>query len=295
MLWDLKSPYDTTLRKWSKARQDAWDDCERKYYYQYRAAAKGSKHPQKIEITGLKPKMPMARLIAKIVHASIADFIRAALSESSLPDINALFEKRWTKVTSDPVKVLLEFANGRGLTPPLIEQAGQECRKLLGDFLIIWPEYANDEVLYIYDPDSHPDWFLCGSIGVYGQPDLIIRREKYLVIDWKTGEEPDDYAENNLEMSTGIYLACFDHYGDRRAFPEEFEGMFHYLPTHAKSHVITRTGEDYERFTDWVDEKVVVMPETFMEEHYIPDPAKWKCRACNFATVCHDGKQLLDT
>ncbi len=293
MLWNFKSPVDSSTHKWSMARQEAWDDCQRKYYYQYRGSAKQSKHPQKDQITKLKQKRTLAHLKGEIVHAALSDYIRY-FSEGKPEAMTTLFETRWSKMIAKPEDALIEFTNGRGLAAALIEQARIDSLKLLDNFVQMWPEYEKDEILYIDDPDDYPGWFNCGGLGVYGRPHLIVKRDKNTIVNWKTGEEPDDFSDNIYEMSTSIYMACFDYNGNIRAYPEEFEGLFQYLPTKSKSKKITRTQNDYEQFIESIDEIINDLPDSFMEERYIPDPAKWKCKNCNFATVCHDGRQLLD-
>jgi hypothetical protein len=293
MLWNFKSPFDATIHKWSMARQEAWDDCQRKYYYQYKGAAKASKHPLKDQISKLKQKRTLAHLKGELVHAALSDFIRS--NNGGTPEeIATLCDKRWAKMMAKPEETLIDFTNGRGLALPLIEQARMDCQRLLENFVEMWPEYANDEILFIDDPDDHPGWFNCGGLGVYGRPHLILKRDKYTIVNWKTGEEPDDFSENIYEMSTSIYIACFDYMGNIRAYPEEFEGIFQYLPTKSKSKIITRNQNDYEQFIESVEEIISDLPDSYMEERFIPDPAKWKCKNCNYATVCHDGRQLLE-
>jgi hypothetical protein len=199
------------------------------------------------------------------------------------------------KLLAEPHESLLEFINGRGLQAAIIEQTGVECRRLLNNFLSIWPEFKDREIVYVDNPDDYPGYYLCGNHGIYARPDLVISNgNKYLLVNWKTGEEPDDYSDNELEMAMSIFLACFDYNGASRARPEDFEGIFYYLPTQKKSHKIVKTKDEFEQMADSIDEKLHQLPESLIEAHYIPDPAKWKCKPCNFATICHDGRQLLD-
>jgi CRISPR/Cas system-associated exonuclease Cas4 (RecB family) len=294
MLWDFNSPDDPYLTKWSKARHEIYDDCERRFFYQYRGGSSFSKHPLKAEIIKLKQKKTITRVRGEIVHAAISHFIRARLEKSDNSDIYYFLEKQWQKMMEFPEAGLLEFVNSHGLTPAMIEQTKADCVRLLTNFLEIWVTLDGFEIVYIDNPSDFPGYFLCGSHGIYARPDLIIKNGKYSIIDWKTGNEPDDYSDNILEMSMSIYLASFDYNGNIRVEPEEFEGLFYYLSTKTHSPKIVRTNADFDKFIDTIDEKISQIPETFMEEHYIPDPAKWKCKACNFATICHDGKQHLD-
>lgn len=294
MLWDLTSPYDSLLRKWSKTRQDFWDECERKYFYRYCAALTGSRHPLKSEIQRLRRKNTISHRIGEIVHAAIADYIRDESLPGRAASISPILDKRWRQYMETPGDSLLEFTNGHGLTSVLIEQARAECQKLLGDFIAIWSEYRGQEILHIDDPADHPGWFWAGGNAVYARPPLIVKQDRYRVIHWKTGEEPDDYADNNLEMSASIFLACYDYNGDCRRSPDELEGVFYYLPARKQSHVIIRTSDDFDQFSDYVDEKLGLIAESLVEEHYATDPARWKCKSCKFAIICHDGKRLLD-
>jgi|WetSurMetagenome_2_1015567.scaffolds.fasta_scaffold23155_3 hypothetical protein len=293
MLWNLESPYDSFIPKWSQARQDSWDLCERLFFYRYRATSGESRHPARDKIAALKKRKPIQVAKGEIIHHAIAGLLGSNPSGNKM-NINDALGYVWQKELSNPENRLIEFVNGRGLTTTLLDQYRQECLRLLESYTAIWKQFSGEEIVYIENHEAYPGWFLCGNIAVYARPDIILKRDKYLILDWKTGAEPDDYADNILEMSTSIYLACYDFDGRSRASLDEIEGAFVYLPSEKVSPLIQRTQKDYDKFSQLIEEKVNAFHVSLVEEHYTPDPAKWKCRACNFATICRDGKLLLE-
>jgi hypothetical protein len=293
MLWNFESPYDSFIPKWSQARQDSWDLCERQFYYRYRANSGDSSHPAKDKINSLKKRKTIQVAKGEIVHLAIIDLLKSPSIWNQLA-ISESLDRIWNRLLADPEYTLIEFVNGRGLTAALLKQYKQECNRLLENYIALWKKFTTDEIVYIENHEAFPGWFLCGNIAVYARPDIILKRDKYLILDWKTGAEPDDYADNILEISTSIYLACIDFDGRSRASFDEIEGAFVYLQSQKVSPPIQRTQKDYDKFSQLIDEKVNAFHVSLVEEHYTPDPAKWKCRACNFATLCRDGRLLLE-
>ncbi len=291
--WNFASPW-SSIRKWSKTRDNCWEDCRRKYYYEYIAVKKESDHPKKDTIKELKNLKTLPILKGEIIHEAIARYIRDWVETRTQHRPMEYFEHHWKIKESNFKHSLVEFTNGQEIAHERLAEAKTDCMIQVGNFEEIWPEYQVKEILYLDDPLNYANWFMCGNFGVYAKPDLIVNDEKFIIIDWKTGKERDDDAENNLQLSASIFLACFDDKGKARNFPNEFLGYYYYLKTKSLSEAVVRSLDDYQAFIDFIERRMKVIPETLEIKEYPPDPIKWKCERCQFATICEEGRCFLD-
>jgi len=291
--WDFTSPW-SNIRKWSKTRDNCWEECKRKYYYEYIAIQKKSTRPEKDKIKELKKLKTLPILKGEIVHEAIANYIRESVEAGAKDAPMAYFEYIWKIKEGNFKYSLVEITNGQEITNAQLIEAKSDCRILISNFEEIWPTFAEKEIMYLDDPSKIANWFMCGKFGVYAKPDLIVKDEKYIIIDWKTGQERDDDAENNLQLSASVFLACFDEKGAVRNFPNEFVGYFYYLKTKSYSEPAMRTLDDYRAFIEYVDKRMNIIPESLEAEGYAPSPIRWKCTRCQFATICKEGQVYLD-
>lgn len=298
---------------WSSSRKNTFQECKRKYYYNYYLAHNGWEDdaPEESKLAyRLKKLTGIYLILGNAVH-EVAEYASKVVdSTGEYPDkkkmtdkIRFLLNTAW-KESQEPDKwlsspnqyfMLQEFYYGNGLSDNLIQKIKRRLYKAVEN-LYESPTIkdlvkSNCTLELVEDMDT----FEFNNTPVYAIPDVVYTGEddQWYVVDWKTGQEYDKHADQ-LNLYALYVKNRFD------IDPRRMVGRVEYLLTgNAKEIDINR--ESLKKSKKEVAQSIENMKE------YLKDPEKnipcdkeefpltknrQRCKWCNFYEM--DKEELGD-
>lgn len=210
---------------WSHSRRRTFQECPRKYYYQYYGSHNGweSDAPESVRLAyQLKNLTTLAEEIGAAVHECASMAVHQARSGAPPPEVNALYRqarRRLNRAWSDSanraawqqspkrLRMFQEFYYDTGIGETRIAAAKEQLHNCLNNLLIStsfreavaapFTEVKNVEQFITFNIDDTP---------VHAVPDLIYRNGdgSWRVVDWKSGQARGDAG--NQAMVYALYL-----------------------------------------------------------------------------------------
>jgi PD-(D/E)XK nuclease superfamily protein len=203
-LADLKNDFS-----WSKSRHETFDQCRRKYFYQYYGSWGGwdAKAPELARVLyRLKQMKNLDLQVGTAVHTVIEEAIREMRAgrtpslERSRERVRALLNQCWTESRGgrwrdEPKRYscLFEHYYGPLPEPDRIDRVRAKALACVdGFFALRWYEFLREtaaaDFLSVEDLDS----FDLDGVRVIVKPDVALRRDgRFHLFDWKTGKATD--------------------------------------------------------------------------------------------------------
>lgn len=210
---------------WSHTRRAVFQECPRKYYYQYYGSHNGWEDtaPENARLTyRLKNLTSLSLEIGGAVHEAAANAIHRARSGASLPTANDLYEaarvrmnKAWAESLDRPAwerspkqkRMFHEFYYDTGIGDDKIAESRVILRTCLANLLASksfreavaapFVEVKNVEEFVTFYIDDTP---------IHAVPDLVYRKgdDTWTVVDWKSGKSRDEDTDQALVYA--LYL-----------------------------------------------------------------------------------------
>ncbi|MFC2091824.1 PD-(D/E)XK nuclease family protein, partial [Elusimicrobiota bacterium] len=251
---------DPPAWSWSSSRASVFNECKRKYLYNYYLSHKGWLQNAPIyhkQAYRLKKLTNLHLLLGTVVHQAAEYVVTSLKKDKAIPDINVLFDNNIRKSFFDAYNnsrilwdgekraqwedgllrnqmILQEYYYGAGnsyeqVRSSLKDQIGMRIKikrekcmgNLLGSHTV--DEIKKNENCSI-DVLEDMDTFDFQGTPVYAIPDLVFRKENgtCTVVDWKTGKE--DSAHINQISVYCIYMREKKHIDE-----ESLVGRLEYL------------------------------------------------------------------
>ncbi len=298
---------------WSSSRKGTFDECRRKYYYNYYLAHNGWEDGADEEARlayKLKKLTGIHLLLGSAVH-EVADYAaKIVKSENRLPSEDTMIEKvrfllnsAW-KESQQPdlweqnpnrYLILHSFYYGDGLSRDVVDKIKNKLYAAVPNIL---KSKTFKEILSCGGDSiklhESMDTFSLFDVDIYAVPDLVYKNSsgKWVVADWKTGKEHDSHP-SQIHVYC-LYLA--DKYG---VAAEEMTGRVEYLLTGVTREVEV-TGDSLDTAVQEIKESIEKMKKELKDSEQNIPLAKEKyplarhrhfCRYCNFYQLCREELQ----
>ena len=298
---------------WSYSRRDAFEQCPRRYFYQYYAASKrGSRLGDAGQRVRFLKELSNRHLRAgKLLHLGIAQFLRNSLAGDVVDPsglarwIVGLFDKDVAYSTNDPhglnpgtgrhrPVLLTEFYSGRPDAEDLCLAARDRMAAGFETFCKS-PSYAQfRELANYFDVSVEKRISILGlPFKVRGQVDFAFRdRSSVFVVDWKIGDASS--ADDSLQLAAYAMWACQDfgvepeavhlvkgHLASGTTVAEQMDGA-------AIRRARVRMMQDVERMAAMDGYGC-----DGNEDAFTPCVQPAVCSSCSFLEVCQEGRACL--
>ena len=125
---------------------------------------------------------------------------------------------------------------------------------------------------------------------MWAQVDLAtqVSDDRIVITDWKTGDER--WFDSNTDEQMGVYILwAIDRFS---APPPQVSAELIFLRT-GELKSIEKSENQLEELKVSISMRAQKMLSVQNENDFTPKPAERKCRECNFATICPEGKQFI--
>jgi hypothetical protein len=201
---------------WSQSRRGTFQECPRKYYWQYYGSWKGweADAPAEAQLAYRLKKITNVHLfVGGLVHDLAARAILDARGGKSPRSAGALIEEgkrrlnqaylesqkkaQWEK-RPKWLTMFHEFYYGKGPSGTVIERIKEKFTSCVQNLLASqsYREALQAPFVEVWSVDQEMTTFQLGGHTIYAQPDLLYRMGdgEYRIVDWKTGEEGELHA-----------------------------------------------------------------------------------------------------
>jgi ATP-dependent exoDNAse (exonuclease V) beta subunit len=295
---------------WSLSRENTYNECPRKYYFQYYASHNGwLKESDEFATKAyqLKHLQNLYLLLGESIHDVCASVVQNIVNKET-PDEEMLIKKikgvlnrayldsknkiEWSKKVKIR-KMLHEIYYQNRLPERRVEQIKERidrcCGNLLGsNTLTDLMENRQIEIIEI----EQLNYFMIENTKIYVKIDLLLKVDNdYMIVDWKTG------SENDFQKQLSIYaLYLKEQYNvGTSQIKARLENL---LKGDSTEHAFT--DEDITSIRDEIKLSILRMQELVENqeinqprpyETFEPSPRETKCSNCNFLEIC-DANQL---
>jgi predicted RecB family nuclease len=293
---------------WSFSRQQIFQSCRRRYYYNYYASHNGWEFdaPQESRLAyRLKQLGNIYTALGNGVHETAQSLVARVMEGRKLPDVAEIEEeirrhlRRVWKSSQENreqflirprrVDMLREFYYGTGVSDDVVERINQrivQTAEALAE-CPVWAELSRKDAQVVACEQF--DTVEIAGTPVYAVPDLIYKTAggQWVIVDWKTGEE----AEENRDQVALYVLFVREKYG---ASPEQITARLEYL--NLKSSMEMRfTPEELqaveknalasmEEMKGLLSDPALNVPRP--KEEFALTEAREQCPWCNFYELC---------
>lgn len=279
---------------WSRTAQNIWDDCKLQFYFQYISRYHKQVPPDKKRtIARLKRLNKFNFWKGQVVHDVIKYFLDINREKGEEvtrgTDLIRYFEEKAESDSTKFQETITEYHNGVSISRERVDEAIDDGRRQVHNFLELWPEYsANEYILH-----ETLEQFLLGrpNIRVWAKCDLVTKDEngEILITDWKAGREEYEDVDTSDQIGAYILWAIAKRIADD---PFAIKAEFVFLKN-GRRKASRRTIAQLEELTS----KIVKLTSTYFEvshlNHLPPNPDKWRCVECNYCSLCKYGKRFV--
>lgn len=304
------SPYPTF--SWSLSRHKTLTSCARKYGYEYYFSHNGwlsyNVEPYHQQVYRLKKLQSMPILFGQIVHRYIEQAINDYLQTGKAPTVEELIQlgrgqlnaafidstRRLEFWRQKPNKyyMMQEIYYHGTLSPELVQDYKERLRLVFNHFLMseTFQQITSQKgSLRIGEPEQFRSMKI-EDVQVFVVMDFHYydeMRDKWIIVDWKTGGESDDDRQQ---------LALYAYYVQQkyRVSLAQIEVYNEYLLT-GKRKKYSFTDIDMENILYTFQRSVLEMKK-YQADIFSNEPVdiedfeqtqeKWHCRGCNFRELC---------
>jgi len=293
---------------WSNSRKSTFEECKRKYYYNYYLSHNGwedDADEMSKKAYRLKNMTGIHLILGSAVHEAAEYTCKIISGSGKLPEKKVLIDKvrfllnqAW-KESKNPRQwmqspkryfMLYEFYYGYGISEKVIGKIKKKMNASVPNILnskTVRDIVNNDCTVKITE---EVDKFNIEATPVYAIPDLVYRADSdnWIVVDWKTGRENE---EHDSQINTySMYL--IEKHGVN---PDNITGRIEYLTTgKARDVEISRNSiqENKEKIRNSISEMQECLADAEnnipleMGEYPMMENRKL-CKWCNFYELCH--------
>jgi CRISPR/Cas system-associated exonuclease Cas4 (RecB family) len=297
---------------WSSSRKETFNECKRKYYYNYYLAHNGWEDgaPEESRLAyRLKNMTGIHMILGNAVHEAAEYALKSIAGSEPAPARDILLDmvkrklnQAWKQSKTPQLFLrqpkqhfmLYEFYYGYGIPQSVIEKVKTKMENSVSNIL-------NSETLREVLADNcrirfaeQMDTFELFGTSIYAVPDLVFERPggDWVVVDWKTGKEHDSHpSQINIY---GMYLKHKLAIGH-----DNITGRVEYLVT-GKNREVLINEETLNQSCSQIKNSIIEMKEFLLDpDENIPlDKESYPltkhtrfCKWCNFYQLC---KEELD-
>lgn len=288
---------------WSKSRDDLFQYCKRKYYYQYYGYWDGwNKDSPSREIYILKNLINKQMWIGQVVHDGIKNLLllyKASMDISLSNLLNRIKDRLNTEFSISKSKFYRQFPKKVGLFEHeydllITKDEWDETFKSAEDNI---KNFYNSDILQLIKKTNTKNWifledflsFDYDGTKIYLQIDFAMKEEgKISIFDWKTGQERDD-------AKIGLQLSSYSFYVLQKwnLSPEKIEVKVYNINLD-KLDSFNITNEIINKTKEYIQSSISGMKSLLTDqtnnianiENFPLTENKLKCSNCNFKRLC---------
>ena len=275
---------------WSVSRQNAWENCPKAYYYQYIHSWKVG-WEEKENFTLLKNLQTLP-----LIHGThISTVLRRLLNKELSPDIESLkelFDKEMRETIEKGENRITELYNGIGVSKSYFERHIEDGKKEIENFMLgVYPRIKSMKMMLV---DKRDKYTMEGRT-FYSAPDFlgIDNKSVWHLMDWKSGTGKGT-SESFLDMQLATYAFYAIYFVAKGKMPKRMKLYAVFLQDMSKNIEKYLTREMLKNTKSRIFEMHDNILKRSMSGPFPAFPEEKKCRFCNFATICDEGKYFLD-
>lgn len=301
-------PYPTF--SWSQSRDALFQECERKYYYNYYAAHNGwldSATEQQRRAYRLKKLVNLHLVLGTIIHEMAHQVIAQVYSDSTYDHVAVWIQNvknrlnqayleskqvdRWQRMPNKTMMLHEMYYEGQ-LPEKTVQLIRDKIEPCVSNFFqsATFSEVQNDRQLELMEAENMKTTPFEDD-HLYVIPDLVYRRSDgvVVIVDWKTGKE---YEQNEDQTLLYAMYAC-EHY---QVPLGQIEIRLEYLLTGTYKTIIPdQTSID--RTRAWIRDSLtsmknvlenVALNKPLAETMFTSTNDVFACKGCNFREICPD-------
>ena len=267
---------------WSFSKHNLWNTCKLAFYYRYIGTA--LKVSDNIDIKKLKELKELSgkhMLKGKIIHDIIENQISLFKSGREMNENTSsnLLEIKVEQARKTAKNTVTEFFNGGEFDDSFFDNMRSTGTDQISIFFnVIWPQYKD----YRYIGHEKLETIELDDVKCMVKADYICETKDgtILVSDWKTGKENPKY-ESELQIG-GYALYAKEKYGKE---PDMISSELVYL-TSGAIRPFSFSAEKLKEIKNKIKTDYNEMNSSYDINSFEPNPGKWRCPGCNFASIC---------
>lgn len=276
---------------WSISKSHSWNQCRKRFYYH--VVKKFDGDPEGVRAKQLASLSTLDMVRGSVVHSVISEQITQAIM--GRPARLDIAMRQAARLLSDGVgknhERLVEHWNGVPVSEGDVAQARDHISISLTNFCQeVWPQRAECRCLeQDLTKTINPKKVAVDGWNIFVNPDLISESKSIITVtDWKTGERERD-ADDLLQMSVYAMYAM-NRYVKKL---EDVCSEVVYL-AHPKTKLIPVNRSSIETAKAKILAESKEMWECSGVDYFYPAASIRNCMLCNFATLCAEGKEIVD-
>lgn len=267
---------------WSFSKHNLWSTCKLAYYYRYIGCALKEDGNTEVEkLKKLKDLCGKHALKGQIIHDIIKNQIGLFASGRDLNEEASakLLAIKVEQARKNAKETITEYYNGAEFDDNFFDDMRSTGADQLSIFFdVIWPQYKD----YSYVGHEKLESIELDDVKCLIKADYICETRDgiLLVSDWKTGKEDPRY-ESELQIG-GYALYAKEKYGKE---PDKIRSELVYLATGA-IRPFSFSIKELDDIKNKIKTDFNEMNSSYNIDSFAPNPGKWRCSSCNFASVC---------
>ncbi len=273
---------------WSVSRQNLMDTCPKAYYYRYI-------HSWRIDWKERDNFQILRDLQAvPLIHGiHISDILRKVLDKeisSEIESLKARFEREMRETFEKGEERVTELYNGVGIADDYFEEHIEAGKKEIENFITEIYPFVKDMDIRLVD---RIDKYEIERRNFYSAPDFLGIDEKgvWHLADWKTGKGVLNESFLDLQLTTYAYYAIKRIAKGSRPKMRLYAIFLQDMSKNVKKDLTEKMLQDAKDRMFRMHDDVL---ERSMNGPFPALPDERKCRFCNFATICEEGKYFLN-
>lgn len=284
---------------WSNSKENLFWECPKAFCFKYIAKFEGFRgNPQREKVRELGDLKSFPMWKGNILHEVLEEQIRRVKDGAEMAPLQAQvsFLRMVDEGATHP-EIFVEVRNGYRFMPQRFEEAKEDgLEQLTRFFSEIWPRYEGRRIVFLEELTEYvlrvPD---LGEVKVWAKVDLATTEtgEEVLITDWKTGRDGGEAEAKCSPQLTGYilwFLRC--HGVDRDISVEQVYSELVYLKT-GNAYRTQRSQSVLDDLAKHIVEWSRKILDKTSKKDFPAKPKDWKCRRCNFATICEQGKRFI--
>ncbi|NLJ73750.1 MAG: PD-(D/E)XK nuclease family protein [Firmicutes bacterium] len=293
---------------WSFSRQQTFDACRRRYYYQYYGSHNGWEFsaPQEAALAyRLKKLGNLYTALGDGVHQTAEQIVRMVRRGDSVPSVEEIEEmiREHLRVVwrssrdqrelflSRPnrVPMLHEFYYGRGPSEEvvnLINTRASQCAHALAHSVSL-QELGAEGTTFVGSEQF--DTFELYGTAVYAVPDLLyyLGDEEWVIVDWKTGEQSKD-DQDQVSLYALYVMAKYGVSVEKIKARLEYLSSGSSIEMQFSEEILGRIKEDAQRGMEQM--QCLLSDKDLNKAQPISQfpltSERYRCRMCNYLELC---------
>lgn len=273
---------------WSPSRQRTWDECRKRYWFTYIAGYERGNPELRDKVWELKKLTKMIFWKGNLIHEAVSQQIkRAKLGiNMGIKSAEMLIAAEVAGMKKGKANKFVEIVNGFEIADGDFDLVLEEAKHQVGQFFELWPRWEGVEIVVVEENEI----FDLDGVPVNMKIDFQVKTfdEVFINVDWKTGKTREEETDNSEAIGTYILGTMIKN----AVSAEAVSGELIYLRS-GKIFPTFRTDEQIQELRSSIIKRGKIMLSVRDEKDLPASPGKYRCRDCQFATICDEGKGYI--